>query len=91
MEPNPGTMQSVEEHQENPKEDAAVMPVGGLRKRRRDPNLAAGHRQKPKGRIRSSCESRRRWSAASRKMTHRVTVAWCKSNVFRKIGTQKNC
>jgi hypothetical protein len=24
-------------------------------------------------------------------MTHRVTVAWCKSNVFRKIGTQKNC
>jgi hypothetical protein len=29
-EPDPGTMQSVEEHQEIPAEEAAVMPVGGL-------------------------------------------------------------
>jgi hypothetical protein len=46
--PDPGKMQSVEEHQEIPKEEAAAMPVGGLRKRRRDRNLAAGLRQKPK-------------------------------------------
>jgi uncharacterized protein (DUF885 family) len=40
-EPDPGTMQSMEEHQDIPKEEAAVMPVGGLRKHRRDRNLAA--------------------------------------------------
>jgi hypothetical protein len=50
-EPDPGMMQSVAEHQEVPKKEAAVMPVGGLRKRRRGGNLAAGLRQKPKGRI----------------------------------------
>jgi hypothetical protein len=48
-EPDPGTMESVEEHQEIPKEEVAAMPVGGLRKRRRDRNLVAGRRQKPKG------------------------------------------
>jgi hypothetical protein len=53
-EPDPGMMQSVEEHQEIPKEDATVMPVGGLRKRRRDRNLAAGRRQKPKRRIQAN-------------------------------------
>jgi hypothetical protein len=31
--PNPGMMQSVGEHQEVPKEEAAVMLVRGLRKR----------------------------------------------------------
>jgi hypothetical protein len=31
--PDPGTMQSVEEHLEIPKEDAIVMPVGEPRKR----------------------------------------------------------
>jgi hypothetical protein len=44
-------MQSVEEHQEIPEEEAALMPVGGLRKWRRDWNLATGLRQKPKRRI----------------------------------------
>jgi hypothetical protein len=39
-------MQSIEEHQEIPKGDAAVMPVGGPRKRRRVRNLAAERRQK---------------------------------------------
>jgi hypothetical protein len=28
LKPDPGMMQSIEEHQEIPKEDAAVMPVG---------------------------------------------------------------
>jgi hypothetical protein len=35
--PDPGMMQSIEEHQEFPKEDTAVMPVRELRKRRRVP------------------------------------------------------
>jgi hypothetical protein len=34
-EPDPGMMQSIEEHQETPKGEAAVMPVRGLKKRRR--------------------------------------------------------
>jgi hypothetical protein len=40
-EPDPGMMQSIEVHQEIAKEEAAVMLVGGLRKRRRVRNLAA--------------------------------------------------
>jgi hypothetical protein len=90
-EPDPGTMQAVEEHQEIPKEEAAEMPVGGLRKRHRDRNFAAGCRQKPKGRIRASCECRKRSTVAGRRMTHRATVAWHRRNIFRKIGTQENC
>jgi hypothetical protein len=46
-EPYPGKMQSVEEHQEIPKEEATVMPVGELKKRRRKRNLGARRRQKP--------------------------------------------
>jgi hypothetical protein len=42
--PDPGLMQSIEEHQEIPKK--AVMPVGEPRKRRRPCNLAAERRQK---------------------------------------------
>jgi hypothetical protein len=33
IEPDPGMMQSIEEHQEIPKAETAVMLVGGLRKR----------------------------------------------------------
>jgi hypothetical protein len=89
--PDPGMMQSAEEHQDIPKEDAAVMPVGGLRKRRRDRNLAAGRRQKPKKRIRASCESKRRSATACKKITRRATVAWRKRNVFRRTVIQGNC
>jgi hypothetical protein len=88
-EPDPGTMQSKEEHQEFPKEEATVMPIGGLRKRRWDRNVAAGRRQKPKGRIRASCESSRRLTL--RKVFCRAAVARRKRNIFRKIGTQGNC
>jgi hypothetical protein len=49
-EPSPGMMQSIEEHQENPKGEAAVMPVGGLRKRCRVCNLAMECHQKRKER-----------------------------------------
>jgi hypothetical protein len=87
--PDPGKMQSVEEHQEIPKEDAAVMPFGGLRKRRRDRNLAAGRRRKPKRRIQAACDSRRRLIVAV-KITSRATAAWHKRNVVRRIRTQEN-
>jgi hypothetical protein len=42
-------MQSVGGHQEVPKEEAAVMPVGGLRKRRRDRNMGAGAQPEAEG------------------------------------------
>jgi hypothetical protein len=90
-EPDPGKMQSMEEHQEIPKEEAAVMPVRGLRKRCRDQNLATERRQKSKKRIQANCESTRRLTVAGKKMTRRVTVAWRKRNVLRKIVTQRNC
>jgi hypothetical protein len=79
-EPGPGMRQFVGEHHEVPKEEAAVIPVGGLRKRRRDQDLAAGRSQKPKRRIQVSCESRKRLTVAGRKMTHQATVAWRKRN-----------
>jgi hypothetical protein len=45
-EPDPGMMQSTEEHQEIPKEEAAVMPIGELRKCCRVCNLAYERCQK---------------------------------------------
>jgi hemerythrin-like domain-containing protein len=51
-EPDPGKMQSIEEYQEIPKVEAAVMLVGELRKRRMVWNLAAEHRQRFKERTR---------------------------------------
>jgi hypothetical protein len=36
-EPNPGMMQSIQEHQETPKEEAAVMPVREPRKWHKSP------------------------------------------------------
>jgi hypothetical protein len=45
---DPEMMQSMEEHQEIPTEDAAIMPVGELRKRHRVKKLAMEHRQKLK-------------------------------------------
>jgi hypothetical protein len=74
-EPDPEKMQSMGGHQEIPKEEAAVMPVGGLRKRHRDWNWAAGRRQKLEGRIQASCESSRRVTVACKKITSRATVA----------------
>jgi hypothetical protein len=43
-EPTSVGMEPEADHCEDPKEEAAVMPVGGLRKRRRDQNLAAERR-----------------------------------------------
>jgi hypothetical protein len=57
-------MQSTEEHQEIPKEEAAVMPVGEPRKQHRICNLAAECRQKRKERTRGKTGSRRKLAAA---------------------------
>jgi hypothetical protein len=88
IQPDPTMMQSVLEHQEVPKEEAIVMPVEGLRKRSRDQNLAAGCRQKLKGRIQASCESQKRLTVAGRKVTRRARVAWQRENVVRKDQTR---
>jgi hypothetical protein len=47
-EPDPGMMQSIEEYQEIPKGEAAMMPVREPRKRHKICNLAKEHRQKRK-------------------------------------------
>jgi hypothetical protein len=81
-EPSPGMMQSVGEHQEVTKEEAAVMPVGEPRKRRRNRNLAAERRQKPKERTRGSCGSRNRVTNADRKVSRRAGVARRRRDIF---------
>jgi hypothetical protein len=57
-------MQSIKEHQEIPKGEAAGMPVGGPRKRRKVRNPAAERRQKRKERTRGDRGSRRKLAAA---------------------------
>jgi hypothetical protein len=81
-------MQSAGEHKEIPKEETAVMLVRGLRKRYRDWNLAVGRRQKQKGRIEASCESRKRLTIAGRKVSRHARVAWRKRGVVRKNCTR---
>jgi hypothetical protein len=72
---DPGMMLSVEEHQEIPKAEAAVMPVGEPKKRRRVCNLAAERRQKMKERARGNRGSRRKSAAACRKVSRRANMA----------------
>jgi hypothetical protein len=57
-EPDPRMMQYIEEHQEIPKEEASVIPVGEPRKRRRVCNLAMESHQKRKGR----CPAMQKWN-----------------------------
>jgi hypothetical protein len=84
-------MQSIEEHQEIPKEDAAVMLVRELRKWRSVCNLAAERRQKGKERTQGNRGSRRKSAAACRKVSRRAKVAWQKRNLFKNVQTQRNC
>jgi hypothetical protein len=90
-EPDPGMMQSTEEHQEIPKGEATVMPVGEPRKRRRVWSLAAEHCQKQKERTRGNRGHRKKLAAACRKVSCRAKVAWRKRNLIRKIRIQDNC
>jgi hypothetical protein len=73
---DPGMMQSIEEHQENPKGEATVMPVGVPRKWRRVCNLAAECCQKRKERARGKSGSWRKSAAACRKVSCCTKVAW---------------
>jgi hypothetical protein len=77
-------MQSIEVHQEIPKGEAAVMPVGGLRKWHRVCNLAVERQQKIKKRTLGYSGSRRKSAAACRKMSFCAKVAWQKRNLIRK-------
>jgi hypothetical protein len=86
-EPDPGMMQSTEEHQEIPNGEAAVMPVGELRKRCRIQNLATEHRQKRKERTQEKRGSRSKSAATCRKVSHGAKVAWRKRNIARKDCT----
>jgi hypothetical protein len=88
-EPDPGMMQFIEEHQEIPKEDAAVMPIEP-RKRRRVCNLAAERRQKRKERTRGYRGYRRKSAAACKWVYRRAKVAWRKRNLFWRTGAQEN-
>jgi hypothetical protein len=91
IEHDPGMMQSGGEHQEVPKEEAAVMPVGDLMKQVRDWNLAAGRRQKPKGRIQAICESQKKLTVANRKVSHRAALARHRRDIFTQERTRVKC
>jgi hypothetical protein len=69
-----------------------MKPVGGLRKRRRDRNLNARRRQKPKERTREYCGSQKRVTVAGRRnVSHCTGVAWRRKNVVRETGTLEIC
>jgi hypothetical protein len=89
IEPDPGMMQSELEHKEIPTEYVAVMPVKGLRKRRRFWKLAVEHHQKPKERNRGFCGLWKRVTVAGRRTY--TTVAWLKRKLFRRSRTQEHC
>jgi hypothetical protein len=90
-EPSQEMMQSAEEHQEVPREEAAVIPVRGRKRRHRGQKEAAGRHGEPKELTRGDCGSQKKLAAACRKASRRATVAWCKRNVFRKSWTHGNC
>jgi hypothetical protein len=88
---NPGLMQSIEEHQDIPKGEAAVMPVGEPRKRCRVCNLAMERCQKRKERTWGNSGSRKKLAATCRKVSCRAKEAWRKRKLVRKIRIQENC
>jgi hypothetical protein len=83
-------MQFIEEHQEIPKRETAVMLVGEPRKWHGICNLAAGHRHKRKKRTQGNSGSNRKLAAACRRVSHCAIVAWQKRNI-RKILIQASC
>jgi hypothetical protein len=91
IEPDQMMMQSTEEHQGIPKEDAVVKPVKGRKKRRKARKPAARRRGEPNELTRGDCGFGKKLAAACKKIRRRATVAWHKKNVFRKTVTQVNC
>jgi G:T/U-mismatch repair DNA glycosylase len=80
---NPEEMKSKAEHQEVPKEHAAVKPVGELRKRHRGRNVAAERRRKP------TDGSRRKLVAVRRRTTLSAKVARRKGHSLQGQGKDK--
>jgi hypothetical protein len=58
---NPEEMKAVAEHQEVPKEEAAVETIGALGDRYRDRHLDVGCRQQLKKQTDGDCGSRKSW------------------------------
>jgi hypothetical protein len=87
---NAGMMQSVEKSQEVLKKETKDMPVGRLRKRRRDRNLAALRHQKAKGRSQSRCESTKSVTVAGEMTSGRGKVAWLMRDIARRECTGDN-
>jgi hypothetical protein len=88
---DPRMMQSIQEHQDVPSEDVAVMPVAKPRKWRRVRKLTAGRRGEPKELNRGNHGSWKMLAAACRKVSCHATVAWRKRNLIRQIWTKVNC
>jgi hypothetical protein len=88
IEQDPRMMQSVEEHQEVPREEVTVTPVRGLKKQCRVQKLAAECPQKLKERNWGCCGSQKRVTIADRRMFRHARLAWHKRTVFRKNQIQ---
>jgi hypothetical protein len=79
-EPTEEMMQSAEEHQQVPRDDAVVIPVRGRKRRHKGRKQAAERHGEPKELTRGDCGSRKKLAAACRKASRRATVAWRKRN-----------
>jgi hypothetical protein len=66
---------NVAEHQEIPKEEAAVESIGALEDRYGDRHLAVGHRRQPKKRTQGDSGSRQKLVAARGWLTRRAIPA----------------
>jgi hypothetical protein len=75
-------------HQEVPREDAAVMPVGGPRKRRRDRNPDARRQGKPKEETQGKDGCRKNLVPARRGTTRRAAVARRRRDFVKKVRTR---
>jgi hypothetical protein len=85
------TPEAAEERQVT-EENATVMLVAELKKRRRDLRLAAERRrQKQKISTLKSCGPPKELAVARRGTSHHTTVAWRKRIIFGKSSTQRNC
>jgi hypothetical protein len=83
---NPEEMASEAKHREDPKERAAVKPVGGLRKQHRGRNLSAGRCGAQKELTQRICGSWRKLAAACRRVSHCAAVARRKETSSGKFG-----
>jgi hypothetical protein len=79
------------EHREVPMEEATVKSSETMKKRHRGWHLTTGRCGEPKGLNQGDCGSRRKLTAACRKVSRHAAVIWHKRNVFRNIWAQGNC